>query len=199
MFTRRHLLASIKLWIPAFIIVTAFSGLVYLTIQQMLRQDANDPQIQMAQDAVNSLSNGTTIHALVGADRIDPRKSLSPFFIIYTLSGNVREANIALDGRSPLSDQNIRLPEGVLAYTQSHKSDRITWQPETGVRIAAVILPYGNGYVLVGRSLQEVEQREDQLFKLIAAGWFITSLVTFGSVIFLFGMKRRSPDMNMER
>jgi len=36
----------------------------------------------------------------------------------------------------------------------------VTWQPNADVRIASVVLPYNNGFVMAGRNMREVEQRE---------------------------------------
>ncbi len=41
--------------LPFAVAVTGFCLLAYVTVQQSLRQGANDPQIQMAQDAVAAL------------------------------------------------------------------------------------------------------------------------------------------------
>ncbi len=44
--------------------------------------------------------------------------------------------------------------------------DRITWQPEPGIRSAVVVVHYTGatpGYVMAGRSLREVEWRIDRL------------------------------------
>jgi hypothetical protein len=46
-------------WLPLAALTTALCGLVYLAVQQALRQAANDPQIQMAEDAAYILSQGT--------------------------------------------------------------------------------------------------------------------------------------------
>jgi hypothetical protein len=61
-----------------------------------------------------------------------------------------------------------------LDYVKQNGEDRVTWQPEAGVRIAAVIEGYGGaapGYVLAGRSLREVEIREDQAEFFAGATW----------------------------
>jgi hypothetical protein len=52
--------------------------------------------------------------------------------------------------------------------------NRVTWQPEPGVRIAAVVASYSgtqSGFVMAGRSLRETERRVDQLGELIGAAW----------------------------
>jgi len=44
----------------------------------------------------------------------------------------------------------------------------VTWQPQAGVRIAAVVLPWRGGTVLARRSLRLVEERIDGLTELAA-------------------------------
>ena len=40
------------------VIITGLSGLIYATVQQNIRQSADDPQIQMAEDTAAQLANG---------------------------------------------------------------------------------------------------------------------------------------------
>jgi hypothetical protein len=47
-------------WLPLAAVTTLLCGLVYLAVQQSLRQGANDPQIQMAEDAAAALVAGST-------------------------------------------------------------------------------------------------------------------------------------------
>ena len=51
----------IKSWVLITIIVTGLSGLIYVGIQQDLRQTANDPQIQMAEDIAAKLTDGQQV------------------------------------------------------------------------------------------------------------------------------------------
>jgi hypothetical protein len=79
---------------------------------------------------------------------------------------------------------------GVFDYTRAHGQDRITWQPRSGVRSAAIVARYGGahpGFVLAGRSLREVEAREDRLTLMVGIAWAATlgaSLVAVGLVTF---------------
>jgi hypothetical protein len=57
--------------------------------------------------------------------------------------------------------------------------DRLTWMPEAGVRSAIVVIHYDNGYVLAGRSLRRVEQREDNALLIIGALCAFTLVMTF--------------------
>ena len=72
---------------------------------------------------------------------------------------------------------NSLMPSGVFDYTRQNKEDRVSWQPETGVRIAAVVVAYGGaqpGFVLAGRSLREVEARESQIEQITGIAWLAT-------------------------
>ncbi len=78
-------------------------------------------------------------------------------------------------------------PPGVFAYTRTNRQNRVTWQPEPAVRIAAVIQHVAGakpGFVLAGRSLREVEVREQQA--LFAA--LLAMLVTLLALLFVLSV-----------
>ena len=93
---------------------------------------------------------------LVGSSKVDVGP-IAPFVVIFDLSGKVVATDGQLDGHSPVP------PSGVLESARLNPPNAVTWQPRDGVRIASVSLPWGGGTVLAGRSLREVEQREDDL------------------------------------
>jgi hypothetical protein len=155
-------------WLPLAAIATALSGLVYLVTQQMWRQMANDPQIQMARDAAAMLEQGLPVDAVVPRTGIDMERSLAPFLTVFSDAGLV----LASSGR--LHDQLRVVPAGVLSHVREHGEERITWRPEPGVRIAAVIVRQAGppaGFVLAGRSLRETEQRIGQFQGLVGVVW----------------------------
>lgn len=168
------LLARVILyWLPIAVGITALSGLVYAVVQQNYRQSANDPQIQMAEDAAAQLEAGAQPQALVGAGKVDIARSLSPFLIVYDDTGNPVASSAQLNGQIPT------LPTGVFSSVRQSGEDRLTWQPQEGVRSAAVITHFGGsqpGFVLSGRSLTEVEKRESQLTWMVGFGWLAAML-----------------------
>jgi hypothetical protein len=167
----------LRQWLPLAIVITAFSGLVYLAVQQVLRQDANDPQIQMAEDAAAALARGETVASVLPAGQVDVAQSLAPFVIVFDDAGTPVASSGQLHGQTPV------IPAGVFDYVRQHGEDRITWQPEPGVRIASVIVGYtgtSSGFVLAGRSLREVEKRESQAQTEAGLAWIVTLL---GSLI----------------
>ncbi len=161
----------LKNWLIVALVATMFCGLAYITVQQALRQGANDPQIQMAEDIASALENGRTTGSLMPSYQVDLKNSLGTFVILFDDRGNQTASSGVLNGQSP------NLPGGVLDYVQQHGEDRITWQPEPGVRIATVVIDHNGanpGFVLVGRSMREVEKRIDQIGLLCGITWIAT-------------------------
>ncbi len=162
------------LFFSSIIVITIFCGLGYAEAQQVLRQSANDPQIQMAEDLANRLTSGR--QPAMSSDTIDIAKSLAVFTIIYDQNGKALVSTAQLDGKTP------ELPKGVFDYTTKHGQDRVTWQPKNNVRIALVVAPYksnNSGFVAVGRSLREIEKREQHAFWLAVAAWLASLLLCF--------------------
>jgi hypothetical protein len=177
-------------WLPLVTIITILCALVYLMDQQVLRMSANDPQIQLAEDGADALAQGASAQSLLPANSIDVAKSLASFIIVYNDAGEPTASSGLLHGKIPT------LPVGVLDYVRKTGEDRVTWQPEGGVRIATVVVrASGNspGFVLVGRSLRETEKRVDQLNLLVGAAWLAALSATMVVVVLselIFGEKK---------
>lgn len=182
----RRIKSILRQWLPIAVVVTALCGLVYLAVQQVLRQNANDPQIQMAEDAAEALAHDSTVESVMPANQVDLAWSVAPFIIVFNDTGAPLASSGQYHGQVPT------IPAGVFEYARQNGEDRVTWQPEPGVRIAAVVVGYTGtkpGFVLAGRSLREVEKRESQVEKEAGVVWIITILgslvVTVASELFL--------------
>lgn len=176
------MILRIKHWTPIAVVIIALSGIVYLAVQQNIRSSANDPQIQMAEDAAVLLENGKSPESLIPANEVDISKSLAPYIIIFDDSGKGVASQAILDNRIPIP------PPGVFEYTKVKNKDIFTWQPKPGVRSAAVIVHFNGakpGFVLAGRSLREIEKREDNLLKIVAAAGAGALILTFAAIYFL--------------
>lgn len=174
------------------IVISGLSGLIYATVQQVLRSDANDPQIQMAEDAAAALGAGEQVQSFVPVQKIDIATSLASFMIVFDASGNPLASSAQLDGQVPT------IPSGIFAYVKQNGEDRVTWQPQPGVRIAAVVTRFQGthpGFVLAGRSLREVEAREDDLLHLDLLGWACLLIVSFLASFLFFGKSGRSEEI----
>jgi hypothetical protein len=166
--TRAQALEWLELFGPAVVAGTVLALLFSVAVQQDLRQSANDPQIQLAEDLAADLTTGTDPHTAAPAKKVDIAGSLAPFIIVFDEAGTPTVSSAQLGGRVPV------VPSGVLEYVRQHGEERLTWEPRPGVRIAAVLVRYGGprpGFVLAGRSLREVERREDALRNYVAMAW----------------------------
>jgi len=158
-------------WLVLAALTTAVSGTVYLTAQQLLRQLANDPQVQMAHDAAGLLETGRTADIVAAGPPIDFSRSLAPFITVVSDDGRVLASTGQLHGAARV------VPSGVLDEARRTGEDRISWRPEPGVRVAAVVVPYRGatgGFVIAGRSLDETEERVTQFAHLIGLAWALT-------------------------
>jgi hypothetical protein len=181
---------ALRQWLALAVAITALCGLVYLAVQQDLRQTANDPQIQIAEDAALALENGAAVGSQVPTEKVAIERSLAPFVMVFNDRGAVIGSSATLHGETP------RLPGGILEFVRGHGQDRVTWQPEPSVRIAVVVVRYEGaqpGFVLAGRSLREVEVREGNAELEAGAAWvfaMVASLVACALGEWILGSKR---------
>jgi len=174
---------TLATWIPLFVLVTLMCGLVYGVAQQTIRQSANDPQIQLAEDAAAALKNGITPQAVMqGLLPVDMAVSIAPFVIIYNDAGQPIIGNGFINNANPVP------PPGVLNYVRTYGEDRVTWQTQQGYRFATVVTRYDGyqqGFVLAGRSLRESEQRVMNLTAQVVLAWIVTSILTFLALLLM--------------
>ncbi|HEY4945300.1 MAG TPA: hypothetical protein VIH94_04030 [Candidatus Limnocylindrales bacterium] len=156
---------AILLFLPLAIVATGLAGLVYLVAQQEGRWLANEPQIQLAEDAAARLDAGGKPGDQVGSATVDIARSLAPFVVVYGPTGTILATDGTLDGQPP------DVPAGVLDSARSSGRNAVTWQPRVGVRIATVTVPWSGGSVLAGRSLRLVEQEASNLELVVGAAW----------------------------
>lgn len=170
---KRNLIArALLVFIPVVVAASILMALVFAAVQQDLRMGANDPQIQMAEDAATQLDAGASPASVVPAAPVDLARSLAPFLIIFGRDGGPLASSASLDGQTP------RPPVGVFdAVTNSRRSE-ITWAPRPEVREAAVIVAYRDGYVLAGRSLRLTEQRADALAQVVILLFLVMLIFT---------------------
>lgn len=157
-------------------LVTVLTGFVFIAVQQEIRHTANDPQIQIAEDAQNALTQGSSMESVVPAgSKVDLAISLGSFIVLFDEDGNPVAGNALLNGKLP------KLPHGVFGYVRENGEDRVTWQPEPELRFAAVITRFAgaksSGFILVARSLREVEERQIQLLMQAAIAWVLSCLL----------------------
>lgn len=151
-------------------VISIFFSTIYAASQFILRSSANDPQIQLAQDAASLLNDGSTLASVI-TPKINVATSLTPVVIVYNQSGHT-VGTAAFAGQLPIRD----IPLGVLKAASS-SYNAVTWEPESNIRLAAVAVKANHFYVVSARSLREVENRESTVFKITSLGWLITLLI----------------------
>ncbi len=173
---------SLISWIPLGVAITGLSGLSYLVTQQNIRLSANDPQIQVSQDITSAIERGVSPSSILPPTPSgDMSKDLGTFVIIYKDSGDPIGSSTELDNQTP------KLPSGVLEFVKKSGEERFTWEPKKGVRSAVVVRKYNGGFVLVGKSLREIEKREDLLLFQVVAAWSLIMLSSLASKAILDG------------
>ena len=163
---------TLALFLPSAVVLTALVGLVYVSVQQDQRSLANDPQLQIAEDAAARLSSGAQPQTVVTGLKVDLATSLAPFVTVVGPGNDVLASTATLNGTTPLP------PVGVLDAARASGNDTVTWQPASNVRQAIVVVPFdasgGKGVVVVGRSLRAIEQRETVTMLASGAAWVAT-------------------------
>lgn len=174
-------------WLPLALAIVGLSMLLYAAVQQNYRQSLNDPQIQMAEDGAAAIRSGEQIDQVIPKSVVDISASLSPWLAVYNSAGAPILSSGTLDGEVP------QVPQGVLEDARSGASkdtmraneDRVTWQSPSGVRQAIVVVyfnsPNGSGFVVAGRNMREVEEREGALENMISIGMIVLLLATLAA------------------
>ncbi len=185
----KFLVRTFVSWLPLAFAITGVCLLVYATVQQNYRQSLNDPQIQMAEDGAAKFAAGGVPAELVqrGVPPVDIAKSLAPWIVVYDYNGIPLESSGVLAGEPP------HLPAGVLLMDKyknydlfAFGEDRVTWQPSTDVRQAIVVVyvPSSRGFVVAGRNMREVENREGNLTTFVGLAWLVLIVATFATKAF---------------
>lgn len=152
-----------------FTLLVLFSGIllfITISVQQAYRHSANDPQIEIAESLSQKLATNNNLP--LPFDTIEISKSISVFAIYYDKNKNAARSTALLNGKYP------QIPAGIFNYADEHGADILTWQPQPEVRIALVVYPVANaGYIAIGRSLRDVEQREKQFYQMFFICWIV--------------------------
>lgn len=172
-------------WLLIMFLVTFTSSLVYLVAQQSIRLGANELPMQLAMDTSLKLENGQNAGRVIPADKSDISKSLSPFVLVFDKNKNLLNTSGFLNNVEP------NYPKGVLDSVDKNGEDRVTWQPQSGLRYATVAIKASNGYIVAGRSLSETEKLIDHVGKLVLEAWLASvSFSTIALTIIYLSIKK---------
>jgi hypothetical protein len=88
-------------WLPIAITIVGLGGLTYAAVQHSLRLGANDPQIQLAEDAAAKLASGADPSGVVPGPAVDAHASLAPFMIVFDSNGQVVASSGQINSHTP--------------------------------------------------------------------------------------------------
>jgi hypothetical protein len=167
--------------VPA-VLATVLLPATYVLLQQHERLSMDDLPAQIAEDMADRMKQGVPPQSLIGGVKIDPRGSLAPFAIVLDAKGAVEGASFTLGHDTP------HMPAGMLQAAKKNGEDRVTWEPEPGVRLATAVVyatdqKQAAHYLIVGHSLREAEKRIALYGWLAFAAW-IVSIVTMLAAAF---------------
>lgn len=172
------LMANRKIfYILTIFLISLFSGLVFIATQQSLRLSADDPQVQITQDILNSLSQGADPKQL-SPTTVDMAGATSAFVIIYDNNQKAVGTTVELDKKTPVPSPQV------FEKTKKNNENRFTWEPKKGLRQATVMVKYKDGYVLVGKSLGEIENRVKLILRIVGVAWIVGIAATTLAYLF---------------
>ena|SRR5258706_2575189 len=95
-------------------IITVLSAFIYVSVQQVHRSGANDPQSGIAGDISDKLKQGWTIDKWFNNDTIEISQNLSLFSTLFDSKGEPIRSTGLLDGKMP------HLPNGVFDFARTN-------------------------------------------------------------------------------
>ena len=181
LFAKERVISALRYWIPLAVVATGLVGFVYLAVQQDYRMGANDLPAQIAQDTASAIGKGAEPWTVTGRDDVDIASSLSSWTLVFDDAGKLVAGTPVIAGKRALP------PVGVFTAAKTSGQDRVTWQPQPGVRqaVVAVRIAPGRGVVMAGHSLSEAEAHIDQLTQMAGAAWAAILVAAFVACMLL--------------
>lgn len=163
--------SRLNMWL---VLVSVFWLSGYAMGQQILRSGANEPQLTLANKLAIELDGGMPPEKAVPETIVDMRTSGELFVEVVDENKQVVATNGVLGG------EVVAPPAGVFDYAKIRGINKLTWEPETGVRNAIVVVPTNSGWVLAGKSLSEVEKIINRWGLVCLFGWVLSGSILLG-------------------
>jgi hypothetical protein len=178
-------------WVIIAFLVTFTSLLVYVAVQQVLRLGANGIPAELAEKTSINLENAKSPLDSVPGEIIDISKSSGTFAMIFDKDKNLLASSAVMGIAEP------SYPKGVFDYVDKNGEDRITWQPQKGLRFATIAIKAGDKYVVAGRSLKETEKLINTVGNLVFYAWLACMIFSSAllAIIYVFIKKVSKPQI----
>ena len=148
--------------------------------QQYLRRGADRQPMSLVNYVSDRVAHGADPVRLAGAPSREIAsaawlRSSNFFAVLYNDAGQPIAGNATLHGSLP------HPPTGIFRYARVHGLNKVTWQPEPGVRIATVTKPLpSGGFILAGQSLIVGEAKDGRFNSLLSWIWLATLTAIVG-------------------
>ena len=153
------LTCSIAIWLPIAVAITGLSVTVYGVAQQSLRLMADEQAAALALRTAARLNSGVSPSEAEPTSQVDIATSLDPFVLVFNADRQLLSATATLRSQPP------DYPTGVFDTLRTRAQDRVTWQPEAGIRDATVAVPWNGGFV-VGGGFAKPDGRHHRSYRL---------------------------------
>jgi hypothetical protein len=154
-------------WLVSLVVVSLLFGSVYVSLQQIGRMADEDVPAALALAQLSAPNP----QALSSDNPVDLAKGPGTFVNVYRNDGTPVAGSGTLSGGVP------RLPQGVIESTVRTGQDRVTWQPQAGIRYAIVARAARDTVVVAGQNLQPSETRDTKVLLFLGLGWLGSVLV----------------------
>jgi hypothetical protein len=169
-------------WLIIIFLVTFTCLLTYIVAQQLTRLGANDLPVKLATETSIKLEKGQSPGNSIPGETVDISKSLETFVMIFDRDKNLITKSAMIGNAEPV------YPKGVLDYVDKMGEDKVTWQPQEGLRFATVVIKSGDSYIVAGRSLQEPERLIGIIGNIVFFAWLacaVFSSIALG-IVYVF-------------
>jgi hypothetical protein len=164
---------------------------VYVVDQQILRRGADELPGQIVAEVRGEMAHGAEAAAVLSGPKQEVSSpewlaGKSAFCAVYDADGKAVASDATLWGELP------QPPHGIFNVIRDRGWDKVTWQPQPGIRVALTGMPLPNGgYVLAGQSLIPGEARTARFSVLMRWVW-LAMLAGCVAVMLLLRARARS-------
>ncbi|HEY3783134.1 MAG TPA: hypothetical protein VGL56_18810 [Fimbriimonadaceae bacterium] len=154
-------------------VVSSFAILVMAILwQQTLRRGADQPQGMIVDTMASQMARGAPLR--ISNASAEMNSTVRPFLIFYGNDGKPKWSTVFLNRKIPTP------PTGIFDNLSRDGSEKFTWQPQPGIRVAAVARSVKGGFLVAGRSLQFTEVREAQARVIVVSLWLVLMATLIG-------------------
>jgi len=175
-------------WVAGFIIISLVFGVMYKVGRINLDSTLHDPLTYEAVGKAWELASSKGSTGQLKANlpgKVNVANNLLSFVTIYDRDKKVVASSGDLDGAAP------DLPMNFLDNTNQYVRNYFDWRPKDDVHLAGTTVAVGDdGYVLVGRNMQEADRQGNRLTKSVIIGWAVSVLLLTVGFIALKRPKR---------